>query len=52
MKFAVQMYSVRDVIGSGEDLLRALATVKEIGLEGVEFTGFYGRGAEIIRRKL
>ena len=52
MKFAVQMYSVRDVIGSGEDLLRALSTVKEIGFEGVEFAGFFGLPAEILRRKL
>lgn len=42
MKLAVQLYSVRDGIDSGDDLLRALENVKQAGYEGVEFAGTQG----------
>ena len=40
MKFAVQLYSVRDHIENGNDLLEILGKVKEIGFDGVEFAGY------------
>lgn len=52
MKFAVQLYSVRDLIHSGEDLLNILEKVKALGFDGVEFAGFQGLGAETLRKKL
>lgn len=52
MKYALQLYSVRDCISSGEDLLKVLEQVKAMGYEGVEFAGFFGLSAEVIRQKL
>ncbi len=52
MKYALQMYSVRDGIKNGDDLLKALEKVKEIGYEGVEFAGTQGLPAETIKAKL
>ena len=52
MKFAIQLYSIRDVISSGDDMLKALETVKDIGFDGVEFAGFYGLSAETLKKKL
>lgn len=46
MKFAVQLYSVRDHIKTGDDMLEILGKVKEIGFDGVEFAGFFGLSAE------
>ena len=37
MKYAIQMYSVRDGIKHGDDMLKALEDVKNAGYEGVEF---------------
>lgn len=52
MKYAVQMYSVRDGIKNGDDLLFALEKVKEAGYEGVEFAGVQGLSADVIKAKL
>ena len=51
MKFAVQLYSVRDHIENGEDLLNILDKVKEIGVDGVEFAGYQGVSAEKLRER-
>ncbi len=51
MKFAVQMYSVRDHIKDGNDMLNILGKVKEIGFEGVEFAGYFGLSAEELRAR-
>ena len=52
MKLAVQLYSVRDGINNGDDLLKALEDVKKAGYEGVEFAGTQGLPAETIKAKL
>lgn len=51
MKFAVQLYSVRDHISNGADMLNILGKVKEIGFDGVEFAGFFGLSAEEIKAR-
>ena len=51
MKFAVQLYSVRDHIENGNDMLEILGKVKEIGFEGVEFAGYFGLEAEALRAR-
>ena len=51
MKFAVQLYSVRDHIKDGNDMLEVLGKVKEIGFDGVEFAGYFGLEAEVLRAK-
>ena len=51
MKFAVQLYSVRDHIENGNDMLEILGKVKEIGFEGVEFAGYFGFDAEALRAR-
>ncbi|MBQ7639262.1 MAG: sugar phosphate isomerase/epimerase [Clostridia bacterium] len=52
MKFAVQMYSLRHHINSGEDMLYILEKVKELGFDGVEFAGFQGLKADVLKAKL
>ncbi|MBQ6163152.1 MAG: sugar phosphate isomerase/epimerase [Clostridia bacterium] len=52
MKYALQLYSVRDGIRNGDDLLKALEKVKEIGYEGVEFAGTQGLSADVLKAKL
>lgn len=52
MKYAVQMYSVRDGIHNGEELLSALEKVKQAGYEGVEFAGVQQLPAEVLKAKL
>ena len=52
MKFAVQLYSLRDHIKTGADLLWILEEVKKLGFEGVEFAGFYGNSAQTLKAKL
>lgn len=52
MKLAVQLYSLRDDYKTGEEFLKILEKVKEIGFEGVEFAGFGGCEPEVIRAKL
>lgn len=51
MKFAVQLYSVRDHISNGDDMLEVLGKVKEIGFDGVEFAGFFDLTAEVIKAR-
>lgn len=52
MKYAVQLYTVRELIHSGEDLLRLLGEVRALGYEGVEFAGVWGLPAESLRARL
>ncbi len=52
MKIAVQLYSVRDHIKTGEDLLQVLGEVKKLGYEGVEFAGYFGLEPEVIKARL
>lgn len=52
MKIAVQLYSVRDHIKNGEDMLKVLEQVKALGYDGVEFAGYFGLDAEVLRAKL
>ena len=52
MKFGVQLYSLRDHIKTGDDLLRILEEVKKLGFDGVEFAGFYGLDAATLKAKL
>ena len=51
MKFAVQLYSVRDHIKDGNDMLEVLGKVKEIGYDGVEFAGYFGLSAEALKKR-
>ncbi len=51
MKFAVQLYSVRDHIKNGDDMLEILGKVKEIGFDGVEFAGYFGLPAETLKNR-
>ncbi len=51
MKFAVQLYSVRDHINNGNDMLEVLGKVKEIGFDGVEFAGYFDLSAEQLRAR-
>lgn len=51
MKFAVQLYSVRDHIKDGNDMLEVLGKVKEIGFDGVEFAGYFGLSAETLKKR-
>ncbi|NLP48266.1 MAG: sugar phosphate isomerase/epimerase [Clostridiales bacterium] len=52
MKKAIQMYSLRDHIKTGEDLLEVLGKVKELGFDGVEFAGYFGLDAKTIKDRL
>lgn len=52
MKLAVQLYSLRDDYKNGEEFLKILEKVREIGFEGVEFAGFGGCEPEVIKAKL
>ncbi|HZJ78612.1 MAG TPA: sugar phosphate isomerase/epimerase [Clostridia bacterium] len=52
MRLAVQLYSVRDHIKTGEDLLKVLKDVKELGFEGVEFAGYFDLDAKTIKARL
>ena len=52
MKLAVQLYSVRDHIKCGDDLLNILPKIKELGFEGVEFAGYFGVEADVLKAKL
>ncbi len=52
MKLAVQLYSVRDLIKNGDDMLDILGKVKEIGFDGVEFAGYFGLSAETLKARL
>lgn len=52
MKIAVQVYSVRDHIHDAASLMAALAEIKRIGYDGVEFAGYYDADAAEIRKTL
>lgn len=52
MKFGIQLYSLRDHMKTGDDLLEILGKVKDLGFDGVEFAGFYGLDAETLKRRL
>ena len=50
-KVALQLYSIRDYIKK-TGLAKALADVKAIGYEGVEFAGYYGFKASELKKML
>ncbi len=50
IKIALQLWSVREECA--RDLEGTLKTIAEMGYEGVEFAGYYGRTAEELRRML
>ena len=52
MKLAVQLYTLRKDYSSGEEFLKILEKVKEIGFDGVEFAGYAGLEPEEIKAKL
>ncbi len=52
MKFAVQLYTLRDLIHSGGDLINILKDVKAIGFDGVEFAGYRDLDAETLKKAL
>jgi sugar phosphate isomerase/epimerase len=52
MKFAVQLYTLREHIKNGGDLLEILAKVKQIGFDGVEFAGYFDLSAETLKARL
>jgi sugar phosphate isomerase/epimerase len=52
MKKAIQLYTLRDHIKTGEDMLNILGEVKKLGFEGVEFAGYYGLSAQVLRARL
>lgn len=52
MKLAVQLYSVRDHIQTGEDMLAVLADVKALGYDGVEFAGYFDLDAATLKARL
>ncbi|HIS68500.1 MAG TPA: sugar phosphate isomerase/epimerase [Candidatus Gallacutalibacter stercoravium] len=52
MKIGLQMYSLREEIHDAESLLAALKKVKELGYEGVEFAGYFGADAAVVKKTL
>lgn len=52
MKYAVQVYSVREHIKDSKTLLKALEEIKKIGYDGVEFAGYFDTDAKKIKKKL
>lgn len=52
MKLAVQLYTLRKDYSTGEEFLKILEKVKEIGFDGVEFAGYAGLEPEVIKAKL
>lgn len=52
MKFALQLYSIRDCYHNGEELISALKKLKELGFDGVEFAGFCDLSAERVKEAL
>ncbi|MDP7976272.1 MAG: sugar phosphate isomerase/epimerase [TACK group archaeon] len=50
MKVALQLYSVRN--DCSKDFFGTLKAVSELGYEGVEFAGFYGKSAVEVREQL
>lgn len=52
MKIAVQLYSVRDCINNGEDMLSVLGKIKAMGYDGVEFAGYAGLDPKDLKARL
>jgi len=52
MKFSVQLYSLRDLAKDGESFLSLFPKLKALGFDGVEFAGYHGLSAEVIRKAL
>ncbi len=52
MKLAVQLYTLRDLIHSGDDLINILKDVKAAGFDGVEFAGYQNLDAETLKKAL
>ncbi|MDR3314275.1 MAG: sugar phosphate isomerase/epimerase [Oscillospiraceae bacterium] len=52
MKFAVQLYSLRELVQSPEDLPALFPRIKALGFDGVEFAGYQGLAAEALRAAL
>ncbi len=52
MKKAIQLYSIRDHIKTGDDMLAMLGEVKKLGFDGVEFAGYFGLTAEVLKKRL
>ena len=50
VKLASPLYIIREQCA--QDLFGALRKLKEIGYDGVEFLGFFGHGADAVRREL
>lgn len=49
MKYALQLYTVRDSYSNAEEYKSLLKEVKEIGFDGVEFAGFGGLSVEELK---
>lgn len=52
MKFAVQLYTLRNDIKDAESFIEVLKKVKEIGFDGVEICDFYGLSYEELKAKM
>ena len=52
MKIALQLYSVRDCIQSGEDMRAVMKKIKAMGYEGVEFPGYAGLSPQEVKAAL
>ena len=52
MKLAVQLYTLRGQVKSGQDLLNILGKVRDIGFAGVEFAGFFDLPAAAVKARL
>ena len=52
MKFSVQLYSLRDMVTDGDSFLALFPQLKALGFSGVEFAGYHGLSAEVIRKAL
>ena len=52
MKFSVQLYSLRDLVTDGDSFLALFPQLKALGFSGVEFAGYHGLSAEVIRKAL
>jgi sugar phosphate isomerase/epimerase len=52
MKFALQLYTIRDCYLTANEFLAVLKQVREIGYEGVEFAGYAGLPADELKAAL
>ncbi len=50
MEYGLQLYSMRDL--AEKDLMAALEMAAEIGYKGIEFAGFFGFSADVVKEKL